>query len=133
MTGDLGGVGNTDVNPQFVAGAYLSQTASGQSSTSPCVDASDPYSALLAGSTRTDGYPDMGVVDVGYHSAGPACLGDVNLDGVRNFLDFTVLAGAYGAQLGQAHYSPFADLNGDAWINFQDLSVFTANYGAECP
>jgi len=68
----LSGTGNFTSNPLFIndpGSSYcmLSQTASGQSSQSPCVDAGNPASAMPAGSTRTDFVPDQGAVDLGYH------------------------------------------------------------------
>jgi len=68
------GEGNFDADPLFVTGAlgeyYLSQTAAGQPEDSPCVDAGSIL-AVEAGvadkTTRTDGSPDTGVVDIGYH------------------------------------------------------------------
>jgi len=62
--------GNFSENPLFVAGYYLSQTASGQASDSPCLDAGDDAASaygLDEYTTRTDGEFDVGVVDVGYH------------------------------------------------------------------
>ncbi len=63
-------------DPLFVTGSqgahYLSQTASGQSQTSPCVDAGDPETgASPGGTTRTDEVPDEGRVDLGYHFSAP--------------------------------------------------------------
>jgi hypothetical protein len=65
------GAGNIDSNPLFVTGPlgdfYLSQTAAGQSVQSPCVDAGDPVSALIPGTTRTDELRDTWIIDMGYH------------------------------------------------------------------
>ncbi|MBN1593656.1 MAG: hypothetical protein JW941_10485 [Candidatus Coatesbacteria bacterium] len=68
------GEGNISQEPLFVAGqlgeAYLSQTAAGQAQNSPCVDAgSNPAESLGMDryTTRTDGVPDTGMVDIGYH------------------------------------------------------------------
>jgi hypothetical protein len=65
------GVGNIQSNPTFVVGPegnfYLSQIAAGQSQQSPCVDAGDPASPMVIGTTRTDGVQDAGVIDMGYH------------------------------------------------------------------
>lgn len=66
------GSGNITDNPLFVhtppAGyCFLSQFASGQGSDSPCVDAGDPSSPMIGGSTRTDMIWDTGVVDMGFH------------------------------------------------------------------
>ncbi len=49
---------------------HLSQKAAGQATTSPAVDAGSDSARLLRldqASTRTDGRPDRGIVDAGYH------------------------------------------------------------------
>lgn len=66
------GTGNIDLDPLFVTGSlggcYLSQIAAGQGEDSPCVDAGDPASVVPGGrTTRTDGFPDVWPVDMGYH------------------------------------------------------------------
>jgi hypothetical protein len=66
------GTGNIDQNPSFVnipgsLYSMLSQTASGQTSDSPCLNAGDPGSTMATGSTRTDMVQDAGIVDIGYH------------------------------------------------------------------
>jgi hypothetical protein len=73
--GDFSGTdGCFSANPQFVAGPchsyYLSQTAAGQATTSPCVDAGNPacLSSTDRLTTRTDGVRDTGTVDMGCHS-----------------------------------------------------------------
>ena len=62
--------GCISADPQFVAGYLLSQTAVGQSTNSPCLNAGS-QSASAAGldtlSTRTDGIADGGQVDIGFH------------------------------------------------------------------
>ncbi|AQT67834.1 hypothetical protein STSP2_00985 [Anaerohalosphaera lusitana] len=65
---------NIDGDPLFVTGPlsdyYLSQTASGQPSQSPCVDAGSDLAynlSLDALTTRTDGVHDTATVDIGYH------------------------------------------------------------------
>ncbi|RJP74577.1 MAG: T9SS C-terminal target domain-containing protein [Candidatus Zixiibacteriota bacterium] len=71
IEGGFPGSGNIAADPLFVSGPlgdyYISQTAAGQPVQSPCVDAGDPHSPLIAGTTRTDGSPDAGIVDMGYH------------------------------------------------------------------
>ena len=69
------GAGCIDTDPLFVRGAlhnyYLSQTAAGQSSDSPCVDAGSDTAEKLGLdelTTRSDGMPDEGIVDMGYHA-----------------------------------------------------------------
>ncbi len=68
--------GPTDllVDPQFVRGPlgpyYLAQTAAGQASTSPLIDAGGETAAALGlhqRTTRTDGAPDQGMADIGFH------------------------------------------------------------------
>jgi len=66
------GTGNISANPMFIHTAptgyfFLSNTATGQSQNSPCVDAGDPTSLMISGSTRSDLVQDAGVVDLGYH------------------------------------------------------------------
>jgi hypothetical protein len=71
VQGGWPGTGNLDADPFFVMGPggshYLSQIASGQIVNSPCVDAGDPLSGMITGTTRTDQVQDAGVVDMGYH------------------------------------------------------------------
>jgi hypothetical protein len=71
IEGGWSGVGNIADDPLFVTGSrgdyYLSQIEAGQSAQSPCVDAGDPNSPLLSGTTRTDEVEDQGIVDLGYH------------------------------------------------------------------
>lgn len=58
-------------DPYFTNGPqgnyYLSQLAAGQSQQSPCVDAGDPSSPMISGTTRTDEVQDLGIVDMGFH------------------------------------------------------------------
>jgi hypothetical protein len=79
IEGGMGGTGNIDADPLFwstppMGYFFLSQTAAGQSQNSPCVNAGDPTSPLISGSTRSDMVPDAGIVDMGYHWQG--YLGD---------------------------------------------------------
>ncbi len=74
--GDFAGSnGNITADPQFVSGPYhsyyLSQTAAGQGSDSPCVDAGSDTAVNLGldgATTRTDAVPDAGQVDMGYEA-----------------------------------------------------------------
>ncbi len=65
------GPGMISADPLFVngpqGGYYLGQEAAGQPVDSPCVDAGDPATEVPLGVTRTDGYPDTGTIDIGYH------------------------------------------------------------------
>ena len=71
IQGGYPGTGNIALNPYFAsstAGDYfLSQIAAGQTIQSSCVDAGDPASELIAGTTRTDSVFDEGILDMGYH------------------------------------------------------------------
>ena len=66
--------GSMDIDPLFATGPlgdfYLSNTAAGQISNSPCINAGDKPSnicGLDSFTTSTDNYPDYGTVDMGYH------------------------------------------------------------------
>ena len=81
------GNGVIDSDPLFVAGMlgdyYLSQTASGQASDSPCVDAGSDTAqntGLDSATTRTDGVADAGTVDMGYHYALPEPLAITSIE-----------------------------------------------------
>jgi hypothetical protein len=70
------GIGNISNDPMFVHTAptgycFLSQIAAGQSVNSPCVDAGNPSSTMITGSTRTDYVQDAGIVDMGFHYLHP--------------------------------------------------------------
>ena len=83
VQGGFPGTGNINADPLFVSGPdgnyYLSQMAAGQYQQSPCVNAGDPASPLMDGSTRTDGAPDLGVVDMGYHYLAFAASSSIEL------------------------------------------------------
>jgi hypothetical protein len=72
VEGGLTGQGNISTDPLFVnilptGIAFLSQVAAGQAQNSPCVNAGDPASQMIPGSTRTDMVADAGIVDMGFH------------------------------------------------------------------
>ena len=64
------GQGNISSNPFFISGPqgnyYLKQYPC-QGQQSPCVDSGDPSITLFPGTTRTDEYPDTGIIDMGFH------------------------------------------------------------------
>ena len=91
-----GGTNIIDVDPLFVVGPegdfYLSQLATGQGIDSPCVDSGNPMSQTFPNTTtRIDGVPDLGVVDMGFHfPIGPGTRflrGDCNNDVTRDIAD----------------------------------------------
>ncbi len=73
------GLGNISSNPLFrdgpvdsvMSGYYLSNTAAGQSQSSPCIDRgvgpAVPFAEPNSYTTRTDSLPDTGIVDMGFH------------------------------------------------------------------
>jgi hypothetical protein len=70
--GGFAGQGNINSNPLFVnvppiTFCFLSQVAAGQSQNSPCMNAGDPGSTMITGTTRTDHVQDAGIVDMGFH------------------------------------------------------------------
>ncbi|MCH7871751.1 MAG: hypothetical protein IID33_08620 [Planctomycetes bacterium] len=68
--------------------------AAGQAVDSPCVDAGDPASPLVGGTTRSDEGLDSGVVDMGYHhpvTGLPLVMGDSDRDGDVDLADFAEL------------------------------------------
>jgi len=89
-------------DPMFTSGPlgnyYLCQTAAGQSVDSPCVDAGDPDSPMIYGTTRTDHVYDGGVIDMGCHFRDPSedDLPDTRIlsgpGGVRGFTTSPVVA-----------------------------------------
>jgi hypothetical protein len=75
IKGGWAGLGNINQDPLFVRGHlhnyYLSHSATGQVSNSPCIDEGRDPSAELGldvYTTRTDFGSDVGMVDMGYHS-----------------------------------------------------------------
>lgn len=66
VRGGWPGTGNLNSDPLIVGDVHLSQTASGQTLNSPCVDTGYPMTSPI-GTTRTNGSADVGVVDMGYH------------------------------------------------------------------
>lgn len=74
VKGGAPGTANIDADPLFKDPANmdyrLSQDPVDPGVVNPCVDAGDPSSEAIEGSTRSDGYPDTGVIDIGYHYTG---------------------------------------------------------------
>ncbi len=65
------GAGMIDADPIFLTGPhgdhYLSQIAAGQAMDSPCLDAADPASTMVTGTTRDDRVQDSTALDMGFH------------------------------------------------------------------
>jgi|GEM_PF-6020336 len=86
-TGVQAGPGNINADPLFTEGSlgnvYLVQVDSGQTETSPCVNAGDPSSAVPYGTTRTDHQPDAGIADMGWHYQAEPATNPCEFVGVR--------------------------------------------------
>lgn len=74
IEGGSDGEGNISDDPLFTSGPqgdhYLSCVAAGQTANSPCIDAGSELAKSLgldSLTTQTDGMPDIGMVDMGYH------------------------------------------------------------------
>ena len=71
VQGGYAGTGNLNADPEFCTGTCgdycLSHIAAGQATNSPLIDAGDPVSTLITGTTRTDEVLDEGIVDIGFH------------------------------------------------------------------
>jgi parallel beta-helix repeat protein len=133
------GVGCIDENPLFVSGPlhdyYLSQTAAGQGSDSPCVDTGSDTAANLGldtRTTRTDHVEDAATVDMGYHSPPGGCPegppGDVDGNGVVDGLDLTAVLTAWETSPGNPLWNPAADLDCNGVINGLDLTEVISNW-----
>jgi hypothetical protein len=56
-------------------------------------------------------------------------FGDVNLDGVVNVFDLSLVGSHFGAVAGSSDYLPSADLNADGVVNISDLVIVGLNFG----
>ncbi len=89
------GIGNIVADPLFTSTTlsrfFLSHIETGQPNQSPCVDAGCPDSVLIIGSTRTDGLPDRGIVDMGYHNR--LSIHQPMLSAIPYYFEFQAIAG----------------------------------------
>jgi len=63
----------------------------------------------------------------------PACLADLNADGVVTVSDLAALLAAYGTWRGDAGFDSDADLDRDGTVGVVDLGLLLGVYGAACP
>jgi len=119
IQGGFAGTGNINADPLFVTGPdgdyYLSQIAAGQASNSPCMDAGDPASPMIVGTTRTDQIQDAGIVDMGYHYAAEMPTLTVALTPIGAPIQIPPSGGSfeYSALIGNNGTSP---MNFDVWV-----------------
>jgi len=136
------GKGNIDGDPLFTTGPfgdyYLSQTNSGQSSNSLCVDAGSDSAGLMGligYTTRTDEAADAGIVDMGYHypMAEPCRFCDLAYNGVINFRDFAVLADRWlNKDCSETNiWCQGADITLDTRVDFKDIAFLADCWLAE--
>jgi hypothetical protein len=59
---------------------------------------------------------------------GELLAGDANDDNVVSALDFSILAGAYNSEAGDANYDARADFNGDGFVTGLDFSLLAGNF-----
>lgn len=117
------GAGNITSNPMFAPGPqgnfYLSQTASGQASNSPAMNAGDPASAMITGTTRTDQVQDAGITDLGFHykivSVPPPPV-TVILTALNPPIQIPVAGGSFSFNLGVANGTAVVQTI-DIWTN----------------
>ena len=134
----IAGTGNICTDPLFVSPVFenycLCQTSAGQTQQSPCVDAGNPASPVVIGTTRTDGLQDSGVVDMGYHYPNSTLFPFVN-DIVINIEEDDIILSWYAAITGQLYNVyrsdvPYFDITGMTPLaqvtdpQYVDLSAF---------
>jgi len=125
--------GNISANPRFVLGRagnfYLSQTAAGQSVTSPCVNTGSITAVqanLANATTRTDHVTDTGTVDMGYHYR-PR---DDDSDGLPNLYELSPGLGSHPWE-GDHPYSGLAFPYNPEWAgdaSFDQGWLYLADY-----
>jgi len=134
-----GGTGNISDDPCFVSGPlgdyYLSQIASGEGWDSPCVDSGNDTAANLGLdelTTRTDHWPDKGVVDMGYHYSIRAVSADADKNWFVDFVDFAILAGDWLECLDPCDINWLGgDISRDECVDGSDLWFIVAEW-LEC-
>lgn len=103
VEGGWTGTGNIDNDPLFAdeagAGLQLQQDPCQPGVVNPCVDGGDPSSGLIDGSTRTDGFDDTGVVDMGFHYRGLLLVPD-EYSSIQNAIDAAMPGDTVGVAAG---------------------------------
>lgn len=152
------GTGSFSANPLFAEGPafgggdlsglasfYLSHLDAGQPADSPCVDAGGPASIPPPdATTRTDGIPDFGTADLGFHYPYalyftiPFLRGDANGDGDVDLADAVrVLEGLFSPIAPNFECDDATDANDDGAVDISDairlLSFLFESTGVELP
>jgi hypothetical protein len=79
---------------------------------------------------NTSGYPkQQALMAIFQNSIDYRGKGDINADGIVNYLDAIILGAAWGSIKGDANFDKRADLNYDDSINYLDSAILGANYG----
>lgn len=79
-----------------------------------------PYEINLADNTFTDG-----TVKIKF-------LGDINGDGVVDYLDINEIARAFGSSPGKPRWNPNCDLNRDSVVDMLDMYIVAKRFGRTC-
>lgn len=126
--------GNIDDDPLFVEDTYyLSQIAAGQAVDSNCVNAGSDWAEVFGlhlKSTRSDGGPDTGLVDMGYHYPMVRTLTcDFDYDGDVDYCDLRRLLEHWlDEDCGPPDWCCGADLDSDGKIDLADYTLFACEY-----
>lgn len=115
---------------------YLEHTETGDPATSPCVDAGNPATPLPIGSTRADGLPDIGDVDLGFHYVVDLFRrGDVNNDDAIDVTDaIASLDALFVPGSSPVSCLDSADINDDGFHDISDpLFLLSALFVAGAP
>jgi hypothetical protein len=136
VQGGFANTGNINADPYFVSGPdgdyYLSQTAAGQTTNSPCIDTgSDTAENLNMNSltTRTDGVPDTGIVNMGYHYPTSVAVHNSDLNGnfFVDFFDYAFMARNW--QLSPDPCDPNSgDITKNGIVDIYDLTELCADW-----
>jgi hypothetical protein len=122
VEGGFAGEGNIDAEPLFVTGLqgdyYLSNEglSGDQVETSPCVDAGDPDSVLVVGTTRTDEINDFGVIDMGYHYPGRTGGGAIVINEIYYAADSGHINPLLGFEYAELYNRSSAPVLVDGWV-----------------
>jgi len=98
-------------------------------------DGTDLYSGMYQNETGSDGIGDTPhIIDENNTDRYPlmrpyVSFGDVNFDGVVNFLDAALMKATFGSHLGESEWNGLADLNHDKIIDILDAILLAHNFG----